>query len=267
MLNDYMDERTRVIGQLSFGKLAFAILLICAAWFFLAWLRRFFAGVGRRHTHVRFLIGQVEPPIRITIWFAVLFACVEILAPSREAVLAVLASAAVAIGLGLQDLIKNVVGGLVIVLDRPFQSGDRVKVRDAYGEVGKIGLRSTNIHSSDGKLITVPNADLVNSYVYNSSAGSADCIVLTHIALPHGADCDRALQVAREVAVACPYTHLGRPISVEIGEYGPRSDLRLTINAFVYDHRHEPKMQTDIYLRASRALKDSGVLHENSKGY
>jgi small-conductance mechanosensitive channel len=259
-LKDSIDAQTRIFSQLSFGKIAFAVLLIFAAWLALSWLRRFFAGLGNRHPQVRFLIGRVEPPIRITLWFAVLFACVEVLAPSREAVLAVLASAAVAIGLGLQDLIKNVVGGLVIVLDRPFQTGDLVWVRDAHGEVEKIGLRSTNIRSSDGLLITVPNADLVNSYVFNSNKGAPESLVSTKISLQRGSDYDFAVRIGREIAIACPYTHLGRPVSVEIGEHGPRAELKLTVNAYAYDHRYETAMQTEIYLRVSRALKaDDGT--------
>lgn len=263
-MKDSMDAQAKFVSQLSFGKIAFAVLLICAAWLALSWLRRFFASLGNRHPQIRFLIGQVEPPIRITLWFFVLFACLEVVAPSREAVLAVFASLAVAIGLGLQDLIKNVVGGLVIVLDRPFQTGDLVRVRDAHGEVAKIGLRSTNLRTSDGVLITVPNADLVNSYVFNSNAGAPESLVSTSISLPRGTDFDMAATIGREIAVACPYTHLGRPINVEIGERGPRSELKLTISAYAYDHRCEPAMQTEIYLRAARALKASGALGSDS---
>ncbi len=255
-----MDSQAKLIAQLTIGKIVFAALLVCAAWVILKWLRRFFNGLGNRHPHIRFLIRQIEPPIRIILWFGVLFACVEVLAPSKDAVLAVLASAAVAIGLGLQDLIKNVVGGLVIVTDRPFQTGDRVRVDDAYGEVERIGLRSTNILASNGVLVTVPNAELVNSFVFNSNAGLPESLVSTQLTLPHGADPDLVIGIGREIAVACPYTHLGRAISIGIAESGPGNHLKLTIDAYVYDHRYEPAMQTDIFRRANREFTACGLL-------
>ena len=73
------------------------------------------------------MLRQIEPPLRIAIWFAALLISAEILAPSRDAFLATLGSAALAIGLGLQDLIKNLIGGLVVIVDRPFQTGDKVE--------------------------------------------------------------------------------------------------------------------------------------------
>ncbi len=253
-----MNADARVLGQLTIGKMATAALLIGAAWLILTWLHRFFNGLGNRHPQIRFLIRRFEPPVRIALWFGVLMACVEVLAPSRETVLAVLASAAVAIGLGLQDLIKNVVVGSVIVLDRPFQIGDLVRVRDAKGEVERIGLRSTNILTSNGGLVTVPNADLVNSFVFNSNAGAPESLVSTQITQPPGTDTDFALRNGREVAIACPYTHLGRPIAIEIGEGSYKPDLKLSINAYTYDHRYEPAMQTEIFRRAKRELLARG---------
>ena len=125
-----MDAEAKAITQLTFGKIAFAMLLICAAWVVLKWLRKFFSRLGSLHPEIRFLVRQIEPPVRILLWFGVLIGCVEVLAPSKNAVLAVLASGAVAIGLGLQDLIKNVVAGMVIVTDRPFQTGDHVRVHE-----------------------------------------------------------------------------------------------------------------------------------------
>jgi hypothetical protein len=59
------------------------------------------------------------------------------------------ASIGIALGLGAQDLVRNVIGGIVVLADRPFQLGDRVRVGDAYGEIDHIGLRSTKLTTPD----------------------------------------------------------------------------------------------------------------------
>jgi small-conductance mechanosensitive channel len=125
----------------------------------LKWVRGFLDGLEKHNPRLRFMLRQVEPPLRIAIWFGAILLSAEVLAPSQDAFLAALGSAALAIGLGLQDLIKNLIGGMVIVVDRPFQIGDRVKLAEAYGEVKQIGLRSTKVYTDTGMLVTIPNSD------------------------------------------------------------------------------------------------------------
>src|SRR5215472_17513681 len=102
-----MEKETKLLAQLTFGKVLFVGVMIVVTWTLLKWLRGFLSRLDRRNPRLRFLIRQAEPPLRILIWFGALLLAAEILAPSREAFLAALTSAALAIGLGLQDLIKN----------------------------------------------------------------------------------------------------------------------------------------------------------------
>lgn len=246
-----VNKEAKLLGQITVGKILFVVVLVIATWILLKWLRGFLTRLERHNPRLRFLFRQVEPPLRILIWFGALLLAAEIIAPSREAFLAGLASAAVAIGLGLQDLIKNLVGGLVIVADRPYQTGDRVKVGDASGEVVQIGLRSTKLLSPQGALVTVPNSEILSRVTFNSNAGVAESFVTADVALPRTVDPDEVIRIGREVAVSCPYTHLGRPIEVELDDKGVGQHfMKVSISAHVYDHRFEPAMQTDLLRRA-----------------
>jgi small-conductance mechanosensitive channel len=260
-----MDSTSSVFAQFTLGKILFALILIVATWMLLRWIKGFFDRLAGHNVRLRFLLRQIEPPLRIVIWFGALLVAAQVVAPSKDAFLAALGSAALAVGLGLQDLIKNLVGGLVIIADRPFQSGDRIRIGEAYGEVVQIGLRSTKILTSHGALITVPNSDVLTHPISNANAGVAECMVSVDVAIPDGSDPDQLLRIGREVAVACPFTRLGRPIEVELTDKGVNSRvMRLTITAYVYDHRYEPEMQTDILRRTQRELLKCGVL---GRGY
>ncbi len=251
-----LSGESRVISQITIGKVFFAVLVISLTWLVLKWMSRFFQRLETHNPRLRFLANQMQPPIRIFVWFAALLLVVDILAPTRDAFLAVLGSAALAIGLGLQDLIKNLVGGLVIVADVPFQTGDRVKIGDAYGEVVHIGLRSTKLLTPDGRIAAVPNADILTEQTFNANNSVPEAMVTTDVNVPRSLDPDLILRIGREVAICCPYTHLGRPITVDLEDNDPRHIvMKLSIEAFVYDHRYEPAMRTDILRRSQHEFR------------
>jgi small-conductance mechanosensitive channel len=235
--------------------------LIAVTWLLLKWIRRFLDGIEKYNPRLRFILRQVEPPVRIVIWFVAILVAAEILAPSQDAFLAALGSAALAIGLGMQDLIKNLIGGLVIVTDRPFQLGDRIKVAEAYGEVKQIGLRSTKVQMSNGMLVTIPNSEVLTKLIFNANAGVAESVVSAELALPRGADADYAMSLCHEVAVCCPFTHLGRDIKVKLREDGLHfARMIVTIQAYVYDHRFESAMKTELLRRARHEFLSRGIV-------
>ncbi|MBV8552545.1 MAG: mechanosensitive ion channel [Acidobacteriaceae bacterium] len=255
-----MDKESKLLAQLTAGKILFAIVLVTITWIVLRWMRGFLKRLEGHNPRLRFLIRQIEPPFRIMVWFAALLFAADIIAPSRDAFVAAIGSAALAIGLGLQDLIKNLIGGMVIIADRPYQTGDRVKLGDAYGEVVQIGLRSTKILSSDGVLATVPSSEALTRVTFNANAGVAECMVKSDVALPRAVDADEAIRIGREVAVSCPYAHLGRGIEVELDDTRLSYFVKLSISAHVYDHRYESAMQTDMLRRAKREFAARGLL-------
>jgi MscS family membrane protein len=255
-------EQSSMLTHLSATKVLFVATLIAGTFVLLRWIKGFLDGLESGNPRLRFLLRQVEPPVRIAIWFAAILVSAEILAPSQNAFLAALGSAALAIGLGLQDLIKNLIGGLVVIVDRPFQTGDRVKIGEAYGEVKQIGLRSTRVLADNGMLISVPNSDVLNKLIFNANVGVAECVVSAEIILPPDADADIALHICHEIAVCCPYIHLGRHIEVELNEDSRHSRTILTVQAHVYDHRFAAAMKTDILRRSRRELLACGVLRQ-----
>src|SRR3974390_3119122 len=251
-----MSGQPRMIPQITVGKLLIAVIVIFATWLLLKWIARFFQRLETHNPRLRFLANQMHAPLRIFLWFAAVLFVLDVLAPSRDAFLGVLGSAALAIGLGLQDLIKNLVGGLVIVADVPFQTGDRVQIGRAYGEVVHIGLRSTKLLTADGKIAAIPNSDILNEQTFNANRSVPEAMVTTDVNVPRGLDPSVVLRIGREVAICSPYTHLGRPVAVDLEDNDTRHVvMKRSIEAYVYDHRFEPAMRTDILRRAQREFR------------
>ncbi|MFI5186983.1 MAG: mechanosensitive ion channel family protein [Chitinophagales bacterium] len=74
-----------------------------------------------------------------------------------------------AIALSLRESLENLIASFVIFFDKPFTTGDVVKVQNITGNVEKIGLRSTRIRTDQKTYVTVPNKQMVDSILDNLS--------------------------------------------------------------------------------------------------
>lgn len=73
----------------------------------------------------------------------------------------------VGIGFGLQDVIKNLVAGVIILLERPFRVGDWVMMNGEEGKIKQINIRSTEMETFKRTSVIIPNATLLSSSVTN----------------------------------------------------------------------------------------------------
>ncbi len=84
-----------------------------------------------------------------------------------SSILASLGLAGAALALAAKESIENLIASFVIFFDKPFKSGDVLKVNNISGTVEKIGLRSTRIRTDQKTYVTVPNKQMVDSVVDN----------------------------------------------------------------------------------------------------
>lgn len=73
------------------------------------------------------------------------------------------------VGFALQDVSKNFVAGLLLLLEQPFDLGDVIEVGDYTGTVASVEIRATEIYTFDGQNVLIPNADVFTSPIKNFS--------------------------------------------------------------------------------------------------
>ena len=242
-------------------NIVLVLVTFLLVWLLLRYLAILFNAISNWRPRTRFLIKVLEPVIRIFLWFAAFLFAAWYLSPSSDAFLAALGSAALAIGLGAQDLIKNLIGGLVILADRPYQLGDRVRMGEAYGEIDHIGLRSTKLTTPDDTRVTIPNAEILTNKAFNANSGVPDCQVVTDVFLPPDTDPAIAWEIGHQAALTSPFTYLVKPITVLlIDNFTESPFMTLRVKAYVFDHRYEPKMQTDVLRRCKQEFLERGLL-------
>ena len=113
------------------------------------------------------LISAVESILRFAIVFIGSIFVADALGFDFTSLIAGLGISGLALALAAKDTISNLFGATTVLLDRPFKIGDWVIIDSVEGEVTEISLRTTLIRTAADTIITVPNANLVNTPVEN----------------------------------------------------------------------------------------------------
>lgn len=252
-----------VTDLISIPNLFWSLIFIVVGYFIIKFTSRILEIFAERSTKYRITIKSIIPVVKILGWVVVIFLIVVgIYQPPAATVLAFSASIGVAVGFASQDILKNIFGGIVILFDRPFNSGDKIQVGDTYGEVVEIGLRSTRIVTPDDNLVTIPNGEIMNSSVSNANAGEANCQVVAEIYLPIDVDTVHVRALATQAAQVSKYVFLNKPIVVVFAnEYKERqSIIKMKIKAYVLDIRDEFKFKSEMTEIVIKKLLEEGIL-------
>jgi MscS family membrane protein len=255
-----------VLDSISFSKIFWTIVILIITYYLIRLIISLLTIISEKFVRLRIAIKSLIPAVRIVIWMIIIFAIIKgIFDPPFETVIAVSASLGIAVGFAAQDLLKNFFGGIALLLDKPFQVGDKIDTGKYYGEVIEIGLRATRIVTPDDSTVSVPNAELMNSSVSNSNSGELNCQVVAEIFLPLTIDTEIVRKIAIEAAQASRFIYLNKPIVIlffnEINNR--KSYLKMRIKAYVMDIRYEFQFKSDMTEIVIRELIKAGIVKGN----
>ena len=243
-------------------KILVAIMLLVIGYISIRLVSRILEIFAERNARYRFLVKGFIPIVKIFGWIVLIsIIIVGVFQPPAATILAFSASIGVAVGFASQDILKNIFGGITIILDRPFKVGDKIETAKYYGEVVEIGLRSTRLVTPDDSLVTVPNGELMNQSVSNSNSGESNCQVVAEIYLPVGIDTNLARTAAMEAIRISKYIYLNKPVTVLFAHevIGQRTFLKMKAKAYVFDVREEFRFKSDMTELIIEALSKKGI--------
>lgn len=148
---------------------------------------------GRADAQVRALVSNLGAAV--TYFFAALLGLATAGVPLAF-LLTFGGLASLAIGLAFQDVLRNMLAGIWLLLERPFKIGDAVSVGDIAGVVQTITLRTTALRTGDGRLAVMPNLTVFTGVVINSSAYSQRRYTVS-LRIERDHDLEAAMRAAR----------------------------------------------------------------------
>lgn len=255
-----------ILTIISLSKVLWTLFFFAIAYVFIALFTKALELFAEKSSRLRISIKGLIPIIRILLWVTFIIITIKIIYhPPKEMLVGALASVAIAVGFATQDLLKNIFGGIMLLFERPFKVGDKIKIGENYGEVINIGLRATQIVTPDDSVVVIPNMELMNTPLSNSNSGELNCQVVAKIMLPYNAPTNKIRKIAIEAAQVSRYIYLKKPIIVLFSNemHFNKSFLEMKIKAYVMDIRHEFQFKSDMTEIVIKELLAQGILSKD----
>ena len=150
--------------------------------------------------------------------------------------------AGIAIGFAAKDTLSNLIAGVLLIIDRPFEIGDRVELWQAppnsssWGDVIEIGLRATKIKTTDNIVIIIPNNQIMTRDIINYTASESIIRVRINVGVAYDADIERAKALILEVARSAEWV-LSSPAPRVVARNFGESAVQLQLRVWIKDAR------------------------------
>lgn len=193
---------------ISLGSILTASVIIALAALAIWLIRQLTARAQRRFGSERastlYVAGQVA---RYVIVFAALATAISALGVDLSALSLFAGALGVGIGLGLQDIVRNFVCGIILLFDGSIEVGDFIELDDGTsGAVIAIGPRATTLRTTDHVDILVPNADLLSTKLRNWTRAGVTRRIHVPFTVAYGTDKEIVKQAALKAARSVPFT-------------------------------------------------------------
>jgi small-conductance mechanosensitive channel len=256
------SDVTETLQRLDFVKAAASLIVLALAWgidrFVKTTLDRFGEGMARQ----RLFAKKLASFVRLGVFFVAAALVITILLGGQErALLGVLGTFGLAVGFALKDTMSSIVTGILILIDQPFQVGDRVHFGDTYGEVKEVGLRSVKIRTSDDDMVSIPNNKFLTESVASSSAGTLQMMAKVQFYISVTEDFQLARKLVYDACVTSRFVFLERPVEIELEEVARDTAFAtiITCKAYVIDTQFEKDFVTDVTERVKRQFRARGI--------
>lgn len=259
--------------NLSVYNILITLLILLVTIFLLRGVKRVFEKLVTRNvfdkgtSHSLFLI------IKYLVWVIIIVLLIDSMGFKVSILIASTAALLVGVGLGLQELFKDVASGIILLIERTVKVNDVVELdNNMIGRVINIGLRTSKIKTRDNVVTIIPNSKLVNDQVVNWSHIEERTRFHIDISVKYGSDLDLVTRVLLDCAKDHPRIISESEPFVRFADFGEssldfqlffwtnntfrvestKSDLRYKIDKAFRENKIEiPFPQRDLYLKST----------------
>jgi small-conductance mechanosensitive channel len=236
---------------------------LLGTWLAIRFVRDLFDRMSKQFVNRRLLLQQVATVFQFVVYIGTATAVILLSLRLTPQVLTVIGgTVAVSVGFAAKDLVASFIAGIMIMVDRPFQVGDRVSFGGQYGDITAIGLRSVRLQTLDDNTVTIPNNLFINDVTSNGNYGALDMMVVMDFYIGVDQDVTLARSIVNEAAVTSRYVYLPKPVVVRVCQIIAESHVtvRLRLKSYVLDTKYEKAFETDVNLRVLGAFRQHGIM-------
>ncbi len=172
--------------------------------------------------------------------------------------------AGLALSFAAKDTLSNLIAGFLVILDQPFQVGDRIEVWRAprntatWGDVIEIGLRATKIKTTDNIIVVIPNAEIMQRDIINYTASGDHIRLRVPIGIGYDADVEKAKGLVLKVAAGIEEVMKSPSPMVIIRRFGA-SSVDLEARVWVRNGRERRNVEDQLTDGVKGAFDREGI--------
>lgn len=233
-----------------------ALLVLFVGWTLANWLRRFVAAALDKTKIDATLKPVIASVARYIALGATIMVVLQQFGVQTASLLALIGTIGLAIGLALQGTLSNVAAGLMLLFLRPFEVGNHVEAGGAEGVVLGIDLFHTNLRTTDGVDIVIPNASVLSGSIRNMSA-FPERVIASSFVVAADSDVTQAIGIARAVISENPKAQKDRDWSVAVKSLqGGAAEVAFSVWVRNEDYR---ETRSALLAELRRRFSDAGV--------
>lgn len=146
--------------------------------------------------------------------------------------------------------LRAVLAGVVLTVEDRFRIGDVIRIGDVQGEIIAFEVRCVRLRSSDGTTFEVPNQAFVTETIANVTGDGSDSACDISSQIPAGINPERALEIARTVAMVTPFASPRHKPEVFVDSAPDEAGaLHVRIRGFAFDQAHQDHYKSDVLMR------------------
>lgn len=254
-------KEIKTTRSVTVGKSIGAIGILLFGFLMVSWLIRAAIGIAERRIGLKASVATLIRRWLMLIATATLIVLSFNLVQIPLSVFAFLGGAlAIGVGFGTQNLLKNLISGVMLLIERPIRIGDLVEIDNVRGRVTSIGIRFSTIHSSDGIDTLIPNSELVEKKLTNWTYGNPAARREIRVGVAYGSDPLQVQTLLQDVASGHPGV-MSSPAPIVVLDDLAESALLFTLRFWVrLDQGLDGRViDSDLRCRVLRKLAEAGI--------
>jgi len=242
--------------NLTLGLLLLLTITIIVAKFVLKWVRYLLTHKMEREDKQKF--SSVFKFTNYVIYLVVIL--VTLSGAGIDITLIITASAALFVGLGLalQELFKDILGGIFIIVDKSLQVGDIVEVQGKVGKIFEIKLRTTRAITRDDKVVIIPNHKFISDIMFNYTQNHRTTRERVSVGVAYGSNVGLVTQILEQVAAEQKQILKNPKPFVLFDDFGD-SALMFSIHFFTNDSFSDPRIKSEMRYKINSKFAENSI--------
>ncbi|KAB5488329.1 MULTISPECIES: mechanosensitive ion channel family protein [Flagellimonas] len=242
--------------NLTIGLLLLLTLAIIVAKFIMKWLRHLITRKMEQEDKQKFT--SIFKFINYLVYLIAVFVTLSVAGVDITLVITASAVLFVGLGLALQDLFKDILGGVFIIIDKSLQVGDIVEVDGKVGKVFEIKLRTTRAITRDDKVLILPNHKFISDIVYNYTQNHRTTREKVSVGVAYGSDVQLVTKILEQVAMEQKQILKNPKPFVLFDDFGD-SALLFSVHFFTNDSFRDPRIKSEMRYKINARFKENNI--------